>query len=149
MTKASSDLRQSISNGYRGSFPGGKCGRGVTLTTHPHLVPRSRMRVLAMLPLRLGAFMAVAGQLYFPYQFGIGDKASSCEGNTVESDALPELLGRFMTQCGNIIQGWRDIEPSGADREYTPSWNVGWNVGRPLVQLQFEVTKPVQPQHIT
>jgi hypothetical protein len=24
-----------------GSFPGVKCGRGVLLTTHPHLVPRS------------------------------------------------------------------------------------------------------------
>jgi hypothetical protein len=31
-------------NGYRGSFhPGIKRGRGVTLTTHPHVVPRSRM----------------------------------------------------------------------------------------------------------
>jgi hypothetical protein len=26
-----------------GPFPGGKCGRGVKLTTHPHLVPRLRM----------------------------------------------------------------------------------------------------------
>jgi hypothetical protein len=26
-----------------GPFPGAKCGRGVTLTTHPHLVPRSVM----------------------------------------------------------------------------------------------------------
>jgi hypothetical protein len=26
-----------------GPFPGAKRGRGVTLTTHPHLVPRSRM----------------------------------------------------------------------------------------------------------
>ena len=25
-----------------GSFPGVKCGRGVLLTTHPYLVPRSR-----------------------------------------------------------------------------------------------------------
>jgi hypothetical protein len=30
-------------NGYRGPFPGLKHGQGVTLTTHPHLVPRSRM----------------------------------------------------------------------------------------------------------
>jgi hypothetical protein len=31
-------------NGYRGSFPRElKRGRGVKLTTHPHLVPRSRM----------------------------------------------------------------------------------------------------------
>jgi hypothetical protein len=29
--------------GTAGSFPGVKRGRGVTLTTHPHLVPRSRM----------------------------------------------------------------------------------------------------------
>jgi hypothetical protein len=30
--------------GTGGSFPGGKSGRGVKLTTHLHLVPRSRMR---------------------------------------------------------------------------------------------------------
>jgi hypothetical protein len=29
---------------YRGPFPGAKRGRDVTLTSHPHLVPRSRMR---------------------------------------------------------------------------------------------------------
>jgi hypothetical protein len=29
--------------GTGGSFPGVKRGRGVTLTTHPHLVPRLRM----------------------------------------------------------------------------------------------------------
>jgi hypothetical protein len=31
-------------NGYRGSFSRGvKCGRGVTMITHPHLVPRLSM----------------------------------------------------------------------------------------------------------
>jgi hypothetical protein len=35
---------QPPTNGYRGFFPRGvKRGRGVTLTTHPHLVPRLRM----------------------------------------------------------------------------------------------------------
>jgi hypothetical protein len=33
-----------LSNGYRAPFPGVKRGRGVTLTTLPHPVPRSRMR---------------------------------------------------------------------------------------------------------
>jgi hypothetical protein len=33
----------SCTMGIGGPFPGTKCGRGVTLTTHPHLVPRSRM----------------------------------------------------------------------------------------------------------
>jgi hypothetical protein len=33
-----------LSNGYRGSFPGVKRGQGVTLTTHPYLEPKSRMR---------------------------------------------------------------------------------------------------------
>jgi hypothetical protein len=41
-------------NGYRGPFPGVKCGRGVMLTTHPHLVPRSRKRgAIPPLPIRL------------------------------------------------------------------------------------------------
>ena len=31
-------------NGYR-VFPGGKGGRGVVLTTHPHLVPRFKKSV--------------------------------------------------------------------------------------------------------
>jgi hypothetical protein len=30
-------------NGYWGSFPGAKRGRGVTLTTYTHLLPKSRM----------------------------------------------------------------------------------------------------------
>jgi len=30
--------------GTGGPFPGVKRGRGVTLTSHPHLVPRSGMR---------------------------------------------------------------------------------------------------------
>jgi hypothetical protein len=36
-----------------GSFPGVKHGRGVTLTTHPHVVLSSRMRVGAILSLPL------------------------------------------------------------------------------------------------
>ena len=36
-----------------GSFPGVKCGRGVTLTNHPLLVPWSRKsRAIPLLPLR-------------------------------------------------------------------------------------------------
>jgi hypothetical protein len=38
-------------NGYR-LFPGGKGGRGVTLTTHPQLLPRSwKSRAMPLLPL--------------------------------------------------------------------------------------------------
>jgi hypothetical protein len=33
-----------LSSGYHGLFPWVKSGRGVKLTTHLHLVPRSRMR---------------------------------------------------------------------------------------------------------
>jgi hypothetical protein len=33
----------SCTMGTGGPFPGTKRGRGVTLTTHPHIVPRSRM----------------------------------------------------------------------------------------------------------
>jgi hypothetical protein len=31
-----------LSNGYQGLFPWGSIGRGVKLTTHLHLVPRSK-----------------------------------------------------------------------------------------------------------
>jgi hypothetical protein len=37
------DIHSLLYNGYRGSFPRLKCGRGLTLTTHPHLVPKSWM----------------------------------------------------------------------------------------------------------
>jgi len=33
-----------------GSFPGVKCGKGVLLTTHPHLVPRSWKSIAIHLP---------------------------------------------------------------------------------------------------
>jgi hypothetical protein len=40
-----------LSNGYQGLFPWGQSGRGVKLTTHFHLVPRSRMhRIIPPLP---------------------------------------------------------------------------------------------------
>jgi hypothetical protein len=44
--------------------PGVKRGQGVTLTTHPHLLPRSRM-CRSYNSLSLGVCMAVAVQFYF------------------------------------------------------------------------------------
>jgi hypothetical protein len=44
-------------------FQGKKRGRGVTLTTHFYLVPKSRMSRTYTLP--LGTCMSMAGQLYF------------------------------------------------------------------------------------
>jgi hypothetical protein len=41
-----------------GSFPGGKSGRGVTLTPHPLLVPRSKKQSRAIPLLSLRAFVA-------------------------------------------------------------------------------------------
>jgi hypothetical protein len=40
-------------NGYRVSFPGGKRGRSVTLTNHPHLVPGMNRSCLSSPPWRL------------------------------------------------------------------------------------------------
>jgi hypothetical protein len=40
---SSGDHPASCTMGNGGHFPGAKRVRGVTLTTHPHLVPRSRM----------------------------------------------------------------------------------------------------------
>jgi hypothetical protein len=45
-----------LSNAYRGLFPWGQSGRGVNLTTHLHLAPRSR-RLGAIPPLTQYTFM--------------------------------------------------------------------------------------------
>jgi hypothetical protein len=45
-------------------FPGIKRGRRVTLTTHPYIVPRSRIRSYTS-SLSLDAYMAVAGDFTF------------------------------------------------------------------------------------
>jgi hypothetical protein len=50
----------SCTMGTGGPFPGAKRGRGVTLTTHPHLVPRSRMS-RRYTPLPSNATMAGSG----------------------------------------------------------------------------------------
>jgi hypothetical protein len=39
-----------LSSGYQGLFPGGKVAWGVKLTTHLHIVPRSRLRGAIPLP---------------------------------------------------------------------------------------------------
>jgi hypothetical protein len=44
-----------------GPFPGVKRGRGVTLTTHPHLVPGSRVQGITLYP--LVPAWRIAGQL--------------------------------------------------------------------------------------
>jgi hypothetical protein len=46
--------------GTVGPFPGAKRGRDVTLTTHTHLVPRSRMSI-SYTPLHPRAFLACSG----------------------------------------------------------------------------------------
>jgi hypothetical protein len=47
-----------------GSFPGVKCGRGVTLNTHPLLVPRSWKSRATSLPTLWAATGHVTGTLY-------------------------------------------------------------------------------------
>jgi hypothetical protein len=56
----------SCTMGTGGPFDGVKRGRGVKLTTHPHLVPKSR-NSRSYISFPLGVCMAVAGQLYFYY----------------------------------------------------------------------------------
>jgi hypothetical protein len=50
----------SCTMGTGGPFPRAKCGRGVTLTTHSHLVPRSGMS-RSSTPLPPSAFVACSG----------------------------------------------------------------------------------------
>jgi hypothetical protein len=57
---------------------GVKRGRGVMLTTHPHLVPRLRMsRSYISSPPQAPSWL-VAGQLYFPTVLIFADKEISC-----------------------------------------------------------------------
>jgi hypothetical protein len=60
----SGDHPASCPMGTGGPFPGLKGGRDVTLTTHPHLVPRSWMS-RSLLPLPPSAFMACSGTALF------------------------------------------------------------------------------------
>jgi len=57
------------------SFPGVKCGRGVLLTTHPLLVPRSWKIRAIPLPHPLGHTGRVTGSLYL-LVFYLGDEDS-------------------------------------------------------------------------
>jgi hypothetical protein len=56
--------------GTGGPFPGVKRGRGAMLTTHLHVVPRSRI-IRTYTPVSLGACMAVSGQIFFFLDFPI------------------------------------------------------------------------------
>jgi hypothetical protein len=69
--------------------PGLKCGRGVTLTTHPHLVSRSRISRSYIFS-TLVTFIALVGQLSFFYVFIICEISSSHGG---EYDVQSCLLG--------------------------------------------------------
>jgi hypothetical protein len=60
----SEDYKASYTLGTGGPFPGVKRGWGVTLTTHSHLVPRSRM-IRNHTPLPLGACMVCGGTLTY------------------------------------------------------------------------------------
>jgi hypothetical protein len=51
-----------------GSFPGVESGRDVTLTPHPHLVPRSKKQSRAIPPLSLRVFVVCkTGETYLNY----------------------------------------------------------------------------------
>jgi hypothetical protein len=56
----------SCTMGTGGSFPGVKRGRSVMLTTHPNLVPRSRMS-RSYIPSHVCRLRGIAGHLYFTY----------------------------------------------------------------------------------
>jgi hypothetical protein len=54
-----------------GSFRGGQSGRGMNLTTHPHLVPKSKNEwsytVIPLIRLHGVVLSEAQGQLYFNY----------------------------------------------------------------------------------
>jgi hypothetical protein len=58
----------SCAMGNEGPFPRAKGSRGVTLTTHPHLVPRLRISRSYILSLPTSAFMACSGTALFLLQ---------------------------------------------------------------------------------
>jgi hypothetical protein len=76
--------------GTRGPFPGAKHSRGVTLTTHPNLLPRSRMS-RSYTPHPLIACMEVTGHLYFTFNVvSISRKVRCIELISTVHDSLEE-----------------------------------------------------------
>jgi hypothetical protein len=80
-------------SGYR-VFPGGKCGRGVMLTTHPLLVPRLR-KSLAIFLLTLRVLLGLLrGSLYLYFkQNGMSSTKTPCTYKTgwVVSFQVPQF----------------------------------------------------------
>jgi hypothetical protein len=70
----------SCTMGTRGPFPGTKRGRSVTLTTHPHLVPRSRMSrsYTSSPPKRLRGVWWDSFSFNIPWGLKFNDLASEC-----------------------------------------------------------------------
>jgi hypothetical protein len=70
----------SCTMGTGGPFPGAKRGRGVTVTTHPHLVPRSRISwsYTSSPPKRLHGVYRVCFALLYLGSWGKKIKAGSC-----------------------------------------------------------------------
>ena len=74
-----------------GSFPGVKCGRGVLLTTHPHLVPRSWKNTSTH---PLGLTGPVTGSLYL--------YLSNCRVSQAPESLQPPLYRQIITQSVSI-----------------------------------------------
>jgi len=89
-----------------GSFPGVKCGRGVLLTPHPLLVPRSWKSRAINLPTLWATTGPVTGSLYLftpPYIDCLHISCSSCNVTTTPNQAsrlrlLPCSQGLLLEQ---------------------------------------------------
>jgi hypothetical protein len=115
-------VSNSVDTGTGAPFSWVKRGRGVTLTTHLYLVPRSRMsRSYTSLP--IGACKPVAGQLYL-YRITF----HTCATNMIQP--THKVVSRLVSLCGAVqcrsVTGCPASNPArGMDR-----WSAHCKVGK-------------------
>jgi hypothetical protein len=132
--------------GTKGPFPGVKRGRGVTLTTHPHLVPRSRVSS-SYTPLPPNATMACSGTALLLYIFknmfpimkqnnlrgGKSHKMFRNESRDHSNHRHHPLSSNCMLCCNVWALGWTDpvskttkpeAKQDGGDFRYPQSLNI-------------------------
>jgi hypothetical protein len=109
----------SCTMGTRFLSPGVKRGLGVTLTTHPHLAPRSKKWVGAITPLPPSALMACNGTALFYFVFTYWNSSDSIASDYgLDDRAIRVRLPAGAKDFSSILWGPPSILPSWYRRSF-------------------------------